>query len=45
MEYLVRTRHLNGLSKAGAIIEPVQRRPMVVKSKFLQWMLSRQSAA
>ena len=44
MAYLVRTRHLNGLVDAGAIIEPAARRPMIVKPKFLQWLLSRKKA-
>ena len=41
MEYLMRTRRLNGLSDCGAVIEPVERRPMIVKPKFLKWLLSR----
>ena len=45
MEYLVRTRHLNGLSDCGAIIEPAHRRPMIVPPKFLQWLLNRKKAA
>lgn len=45
METLVRTRHINGLSDCGAIVEPVQRRPMIVKPKFLKWWLSRKTAA
>ena len=45
METLIRTRHLNGLSDCGAIIEPAQRRPMIVKPKFLKWLLSRKRAA
>ena len=44
MEYLIRTRHLNGLADCGAVIEPAARRPMIVKPKFLKWMLSRKSA-
>lgn len=44
LEYLIRTRHINGLSASGAIIEPVQRRPMVVRPKFLEWLLSRSAA-
>ena len=44
MEYLMRTRHLNGLSDCGAVIEPVQRRPMIVKPKFLVWLLNRKQA-
>jgi len=39
-EYLMRTRHINGLSDCGAVIEPVQRRLMIVKPKFLNWLLS-----
>lgn len=45
MEYLVRTRQLNGLSDCGAIVEPANRRPMIVPSKFLQWLLNRKKAA
>jgi hypothetical protein len=41
MDYLVRTRKLNGLSDCGAIIEPAARRPMIVKPKFLAWLLAR----
>ena len=41
IDYLVRTRHLNGLADAGAVIEPAARRLMIVKPKFLKWMLSR----
>ena len=41
MKYLIRTRHLNGLSDCGAVIEPVHRRPLVVIPKFLKWMLNR----
>jgi hypothetical protein len=41
MDTLVRNRHVNGLSDVGAIIEPAQRRPMIVIPKFLKWMLSR----
>lgn len=44
MDYLIRLRHLNGLSDCGAVIEPVQRRPMIVKPKFLAWMLDRKLA-
>jgi hypothetical protein len=43
MEYLMRTCHLNGLSDCGAVIEPVQRRPMIVKPKFLEWLLKRKN--
>ena len=45
MDTLLRGRHANGLSDCGAIIEPVQRRPMIVPPKFLRWMLSRKRAA
>ncbi len=45
IEYLMRTRHLNGLSDCGAVIEPVRRRPMIVKPKFLEWLLARRHAA
>ena len=45
LEYLLRTRHLNGLSDCGAVVEPVHRRPMIVPPKFLQWLLSRKRAA
>ena len=45
METLIRTRHLNGLADCGAIVEPAQRRPMVVKPKFLAWLLHRKKAA
>ena len=45
MDYLVRTRHLNGLADCGAIIEPAARRPMIVKPRFLKWMLNRKRAA
>ena len=45
MDYLVRTRHLNGLSDCGAIVEPAHRRPMIVPPKFLSWLLSRKRAA
>ena len=45
MEYLIRTRHTNGLSDCGAVIEPVKRRPQVVIPKFIEWVLSRKSAA
>ena len=41
MKYLIRTRRLNGLSDCGAVVEPVERRPMIVKPKFLRWLLSR----
>ena len=41
LEYLVRTRHLNGLSDLGAVIEPLHRRPMIVRPKFLEWLLGR----
>lgn len=44
MSYLIRTRHLNGLSDCGAVIEPVQRRPMIVKPRFLEWLLERHHA-
>ena len=45
MEYLMRTRHLNGLSDCGAVVEPVQRRPLIVSPIFLKWLLSRKKAA
>ena len=45
MEYLIRTRHLNGLTDCGAIVEPVHRRPMFVKTNFLLWLLSIKTAA
>jgi len=45
LEYLLRTRHINGLSECGAVIEPVQCRPLIVKPKFLEWMLNRTSAS
>jgi len=45
METLVRGRHANGLADAGAIVEPVQRRPMIVKPRFLHWLLNRKRAA
>jgi hypothetical protein len=45
METLIRQRKLNGLTDSGAVIEPVQRRPMVVKQKFLAWLLNRKKAA
>jgi len=45
METLIRQRQLNGLTDSGAVIEPVQRRPMVVKPKFLAWLLNRKKAA
>ena len=45
METIVRQRHLNGASDCGAIVEPAQRRPMVVKPKFLVWLLNRTKAA
>ena len=45
MEYLMRTRYLNGLSDCGAVVEPVQRRPMIVKPKFLRWLLKRKRVA
>ena len=44
LEYLIRTRHINGLSECGAVIEPVQRRPMIVRPKFLGWLLNRKAA-
>ena len=44
MGYLIRTRRLNGLADCGAVIEPAARRPMIVKPKFLKWMLSRKHA-
>ena len=45
METLVRGRRVNGLTDAGAVIEPAQRRPMIVKPKFLKWLLNRKRAA
>jgi len=45
MDTLLRGRHVNGLADAGAIIEPVQRRPLIVPPKFLQWLLNRKKAA
>lgn len=45
LHYLMRTRYLNGLTDCGAVIEPVQRRPMIVKPKFLKWLLNRKVAA
>ena len=45
MEYLLRTRQINGLSDCGAVVEPVQRRPMIVKPKFLKWLLARKRSA
>jgi hypothetical protein len=45
LDYLIRTRHLNGLSDCGAVIEPAQRRPLIVPPKFLNWLLSRKKAA
>ena len=44
LDYLLRTRHLNGLSDCGAVVEPVQRRPLIVPPKFLKWLLSRKQA-
>ena len=44
LEYLIRTRRINGLANCGAVIEPVQRRPMVVRPKFLEWLLSKNAA-
>ena len=45
MDTLLRGRHANGLTDCGAIVEPVQRRPMVVPPKFLKWLLARKRAA
>ena len=45
IDTLVRGRHANGLTDAGAIVEVAQRRPMIVKPKFLKWLLSRKKAA
>ena len=45
MDTMLRGCHVNGLSDCGAIIEPVQRRPMIVKPKFLKWLLNRKRAA
>jgi len=45
IETLLRKRHVNGLSDCGAVIEPVQRRPMIVRPKFLKWLLGRKRAA
>ena len=44
MDTMLRGRHANGLTDAGAIVEPVQRRPMIVKPRFLRWLLSRKRA-
>ena len=41
MRTLIRSRHINGLVACGAIVEPVQRRPMIVKPRFLKWLLCR----
>ena len=45
MDTLIRNRHANGLTDCGAIVEPVQRRPMVVPPKFLRWLLGQKRAA
>jgi len=45
MEYLIRTRHTNGLADCGAVVEPVKRRPLIVVPKFVGWVLSRKNAA
>jgi hypothetical protein len=45
METLIRQRQLNGLTDCGAIVEPAQRRPLVVVPRFLFWLLNRKKAA
>ena len=45
LEYLIRTRHINGLMDCGAIVEPVERRPLVNPPKFLEWLLNRKKVA
>jgi|GEM_PF-5610519 len=44
MTYLMRNRDHNGLVKSGAVIEPTERRPMIVAPRFLEWLLNRRAA-
>ena len=45
LEYIMRTRKINGLLDSGAVVEPVERRPLIVVPKFLAWLLARHQAA
>ena len=39
MKWLIRQRHLNGLSDAGAVIK-CGRTILIVRSKFYEWLLA-----
>jgi len=45
LNYLLRTRHINGLGDCGAVLEPAARRLLINPPKFLEWLLNRKKVA